>query len=164
MADDMQTERFGPGAETRWRFFTDGVMGGGSSGRVSFEASSGRAHAHMTGEVSTRNNGGFIQMQRSLDGPAPEGAKGVRLFMRGNDQDYFVHLRTAGTVLPWQYYQAGFVATRAWQEVFLPWEAFERSGRGLREVVRADRVKSIGIVAYGRDHVADIMVREVGFY
>ncbi|MBJ6722703.1 CIA30 family protein [Bacillus sp. PR5] len=49
--------------ETRWRFFTDTVMGGASSGQMRFVAENGRTHAQMTGRVSLENNGGFIQMQ-----------------------------------------------------------------------------------------------------
>jgi hypothetical protein len=42
--------------------------------------------------------------------------------------------------------------------------AFEASGAMLRDVPRAGALTSVGIVAYGRDHEADIEVREVGFY
>ena len=43
-----------------------------------------------------------------LPDAVPSDATGVRLVVRGNAERYFVHLRTTGTVLPWQYYQAGF--------------------------------------------------------
>jgi hypothetical protein len=118
----------------------------------------------MTGRVSTANRGGFIQMRLDLANPPPNGTKGVRLMVRGNDQRYFVHLRTGGTILPWQYYQAGFDVAGTWVEIRLPFEAFEASGAMLRDVPRADSLTSIGIVAYGRDHDARIDVREVGFY
>jgi hypothetical protein len=150
--------------ETRWRFFADTVMGGVSSGQVVFEKDGEGAYAHMTGRVSTANNGGFIQIRTELPDAAPAGTTGVRLIVRGNDQRYFVHLRTSGTVLPWQYYQAGFDVTRTWTEVHLPFAAFEASGRMLRTVPRAQSLKSVGIVAYGRDHDAEIDIREVGFY
>lgn len=164
LAGDRMIEDFKVQPETRWRFFADTVMGGVSSGQVRFVTEDGRTHAHMTGRVSTENNGGFIQMQMDLPAPPPEGAVGVRLIVRGNDQRYFVHLRTTGTLLPWQYYQAGFEVTRNWTEVRLPFEAFAASGRLLRDVPRADSLTSIGIVAYGRNHDAEIDVREVGFY
>jgi hypothetical protein len=95
---------------------------------------------------------------------APDGTNGVRLVVRGNDQQYFVHLRTGGTMLPWQYYQAGFEVTGDWAEVRLPFDMFTRSGRLLRAVPQADSLKSIAVVAYGRDHDAEIDVREVSFY
>jgi hypothetical protein len=164
MADDLTLDRFEMQAETRWRFFTDTVMGGVSSGQVAFRTEGDLRYARMTGTVSTANNGGFIQMRTELASGAPDGANGVRLVVRGNDQRYFVHLRTGGTVLPWQYYQAGFDVTGDWAEVRLPFEAFERSGRFLRAVPRPDDLTSVGVVAYGRDHVAQIDVREIGFY
>jgi len=164
LGQGMMVEDFTMQPETRWRFFADTVMGGVSSGQVRFVEEGGRTHARMTGTVSTANNGGFIQIRLDLATPPPETAQGVRLVVRGNDQTYFVHLRTDGTLLPWQYYQAGFEVTRDWQEVRLPLTAFEASGAILRDVPRAGALTSVGIVAYGRDHEADIEVREVGFY
>jgi hypothetical protein len=88
----------------------------------------------------------------------------LRLVVRGNEQRYFVHLRTSGTILPWQYYQAGFNVTQEWSEVRLPFTDFEASGRLLRAVPRPGSLKSIGIVAFGRDHKAEVDVRKVSFY
>lgn len=163
-AEDNMIENFESQPETRWRFFADTVMGGVSSGQVAFETDGRTAYARMTGIVSTANNGGFIQIRTELPDAAPAGTAGVRLIVRGNDQRYFVHLRTSGTVLPWQYYQAGFDVTGTWNEVRLPFEAFEASGRMLRRIPRAESLRSVGIVAYGRDHDAEIDIREVGFY
>ena len=75
-----------------------------------------------------------------------------------------MHLRTAGTVLPWQYYQAGFDVTRSWSEVRLPLDTFVASGALLRTVPRPSSLKSVAVVAFGRDHDAEIEVREMGFY
>ena len=159
MIEDFKTQ-----PETRWRFFADSVMGGVSSGQMRFESQKGQTFARMTGRVSTKNNGGFIQMQMDLRTPPREGAVGVRLMVRGNDQGYFVHLRTRGSVLPWQYYQAGFDVTGDWAEVRLPFTAFAPSGALLRAALRPGSLTSVGIVAYGRDHDAAIDVRVVGFY
>ena len=150
--------------ETRWQFFTDQVMGGVSSGGVAFEQENGIAFARMTGRVSTANRGGFIQMRLDLVSPPPEGTTGVRLIVRGNGQRYFVHLRTGGTLLPWQYYQAGFAVSESWTEVRLPLDAFSASGGLLRTVPKAAGLTSVGVVAFGRNHDARIDVREVGFY
>ena len=164
MADGLVLDRFEIQPDTRWRFFTDTVMGGVSSGQVVFRAEGDLRFARMTGTVSTANNGGFIQMRTELPEGAPEGATGIRLVVRGNDQRYFVHLRTGGTMLPWQYYQAGYEVTGDWTEVRLPFTTFNRSGRLLRAVPRAEGLTSVAVVAYGRDHAAQIDVREIGFY
>ncbi len=150
--------------EARWQFFTDQVMGGVSTGGVVFAQENGRPYARMTGRVSTANRGGFIQMRLDLASPPPEGTTGVRLVVRGNDQRYFVHLRTSGTILPWQYYQAGFDVTVSWTEIRLPFEAFAASGAQLRRVPNPVSLTSVAVVAYGRNHDARIDVREVGFY
>lgn len=164
MAQSRMLETFETTPETRWRFVADTVMGGVSQGEVRFLREGGKAHARLTGTVSTANNGGFIQMRTDLSAPPPEDATGLRLVLRGNDQRYFVHLRTGGTVLPWQYYQAGFHAPPTWTEIRLPFTAFRPSGRLLRSTPRTAGIKSVGIVAFGRDHEAEIELREVGFY
>ena len=162
-AETMNIEGFKMQPETGWRFFTDNVMGGVSTGRVVFLKENGAPYARMTGLVSTANRGGFIQMRRDLSNPPSADVTGVRLVVRGNLQRYFVHLRTSGTILPWQFYQAGFEVTRSWTEVILPFEAFRASGALLRNVPRPEKLKSIAIVAYGRDHEAEIEVLEIGF-
>lgn len=163
-AEETLIEDLGMRPEAGWRFFTDAVMGGVSSGQVVFAQDDGQPHARMTGRVSTANRGGFIQMRLDLASPPPEGTTGVRLVVRGNDQRYFVHLRTAGTVLPWQYYQAGFDVTQSWSEVHLPMDAFVASGSLLRTKPRPRSLTSVAVVAFGRDHDAEIDVHEVGFY
>jgi hypothetical protein len=162
-AQAPRIEAFAMQPEVGWRFFTDTVMGGVSTGQLSFVSEDGRTHARMTGRVSTANRGGFIQMRLNLDSPPPAGTAGIRLIARGNDQRYFVHLRTSGTVLPWQFYQAGFDVTRSWAELRLPFADFRASGGLLRATPRSETVTSVAIAAYGRDHVAEIEVREIGF-
>ncbi|MFM9939726.1 MAG: CIA30 family protein [Hyphomicrobiaceae bacterium] len=150
--------------QARWRFFTDGVMGGVSSGQLVFMQDGDRPFARMTGRVSTANKGGFIQMRLDLTSLPPKGATGVRFVVRGNDQHYFAHLRTTGTILPWQYYQSGFRAPRGWTEVRLPFTAFAASGALLRTNIEPQSLTSVAVVAFGRDHEAAIDVREVGYY
>ncbi len=164
IAENMLIEDFKNQPEARWRVITDTVMGGVSTGQVEFIQEDGETHAHMTGRVSTENNGGFVQIRIELSSPPPENAAGLRLIVRGNNQRYFVHLRTEGTVLPWQYYQAGFEVTEAWSEVFLPFTDFVPSGWLLRSVPKPESLKSIGIVAFGRDHEAEVDLREIAYF
>lgn len=164
LSGDALIEDFTMQPETRWRFFSDKVMGGVSTGGVVFVQEGGQSFARMTGRVSTANRGGFIQIRLDLASPPPKGTTGVRIVVRGNSQRYFVHLRTRGTLLPWQYYQAGFDVTESWSEVRLPLDAFAASGRLLRKVPASGSLTSVAVVAYGRDHDARIDVREVGFY
>ena len=160
----MLIDDFRSDPEQRWRFFADTVMGGVSSGQVEFTTGAGMSSARMTGEVSTANKGGFIQIRREIDTVPSTDITGVRFIVRGNNQRYFVHLRTSGTVLPWQYYQASYEVSADWREVRIPLSDFERSGKLLRKIPRATSIKSVAVVAFGREHTADIEVREVGFY
>lgn len=150
--------------DTSWSYVSDRVMGGLSQGGARIETAEGTTYLRLTGQVSTANRGGFIQARIALDSPPPENAQGVLIRTRGNGEGYFIHLRTAGTVLPWQYYQAPFATTPDWVEVRIPFTAFTPSGALLRDQLRPASIRSLGIVAYGRDHTADVAVAEVGFY
>ncbi len=163
-AEGKLTEDFSKSPETRWDYVADTVMGGVSSGQVQFRSEGDVAFARLTGTVSTENNGGFIQFRRTLSDRPEEGVSGVRLLVRGNGERYFVHLRTRGTVLPWQYYQAEFATSDAWTEVSLPLSNFKASGAMLRATPVANEITSVGIVAYGRDYDARVDVSEIGFY
>lgn len=149
---------------SQWDYFSDQVMGGISEGRASFEKSNGRSVLRLTGTVSTANRGGFIQARTQLDAPLPASAKGIILDVRGNDETYYIHLRTTGTILPWQFYQASFKVSDAWQEVRVPFSEFGPYGRLLRKSFDVQNIRSVAVVAFGKDHTADLSVRAVGVY
>lgn len=143
-----------------WSYLADTVMGGVSEGRARVEDGVVR----LTGTVSTANRGGFIQVRSTLATPLPAGTEGLVLRVRGNGERYFIHLRTRATRLPWQYYQASFETTADWQEVRLPLAAFNPSGRLLLGRIDPTKIRSIGLVAYGRDHAADVSLAALGSY
>jgi len=145
-----------PSEARNWRFFTDQVMGGVSRG----EASLADDAVILRGQVSTANNGGFIQVRRNT-APLPKATTALRITARGDGQTYFVHLRTAATRLPWQYYQAAFEAPETWTEITLPLTAFRPSGSLLPKVPNPASLRSIALVAYGRDHNADVALAEI---
>ncbi len=151
---------------TRWQFFTDGVMGGRSTGSANIAQWQGRRCLRLTGNVSLENNGGFIQARLPVAGrwssldASP--FTGVRLLVRGNGERYAVHLRTSQTVLPWQYYQAEFTATPEWTEVRLPFTDFKPGG--LRAGLDASRLKSVALVAIKREMKADVALARIDLY
>ncbi|SHK91473.1 Complex I intermediate-associated protein 30 (CIA30) [Roseovarius marisflavi] len=163
-AQDRGMLDYTPPDARSWTYLSDQVMGGVSEGRASIGGPPGAQYLRLTGDVSTKNRGGFIQVRVTLERPLPRGAKGVIIATRGNGEGYFVHLRTNGTVLPWQYYQAAIPSGSDWQEIRLPFKAFRPSGRMLRNELRPERVTSLGAVAYGRDHVADLSFRWIGVF
>ena len=85
----------------KWAFLTDKVMGGVSTGKMAIEEHEGQPTLHMTGAVSLKNNGGFIQTRLALH---PRGRdfdarafRGIQLRVKGNGETYAVHLRTRDT-------------------------------------------------------------------
>ena len=161
---DIMFENFESNPEQRWRYVSDRVMGGVSTGKVIYAQQEDVHYAHMTGTVSTLNNGGFIQLRTNIARGSTAQVAGITLRVRGKPQKYFVHLRTRGTVLPWQYYQAAFEISEQWQTVRLPLDQFAPSGDWLSRAIKPASIRSIGVVAFGRDHTADIKIAEVGFF
>jgi len=150
----------------RWQLFTDQVMGGISQGNALRETVAGRAAIRMRGDVSLENNGGFVQIGLDLaaDGGLVDagGFDGVEIDVRGNGQQYGVHLRTDAVTRPWQSYRQSFVATENWQTLRLPFLKFEPHRLDLPLNVR--RLRRVGIVAIGRAFAADIALARLGFY
>jgi hypothetical protein len=147
-----------PASDLVWSYLADTVMGGVSQGGARMEAGVLR----LSGTVSTANRGGFIQARTEMPEGLPQGTTGLRLRVRGNGERYFVHLRTRLTLLPWQYYQQGFETGPDWAEVTLPLADFVASGRMLAGRIRPEDIRSVGIVAYGRDHAADVSLAALG--
>ncbi len=141
----------------QWRFFTDQVMGGQSTGDARFATGA----LTLAGNVSTVNRGGFIQVRRDLDAPLPKETGGLQITVRGDGQDYFIHLRTAATRLPWQYYQARFTAPTDWTEISLPFDTFAPSGALLPARPNPASLRSVALVAYGRDHKAQVAIARI---
>ena len=52
---------------TNWKMITDQVMGGISQGQLNYQKIGYDDAVILTGKVSTKNNGGFIQIRRNLN-------------------------------------------------------------------------------------------------
>lgn len=151
-----------------WRFIGDSVMGGLSTGSISYKKDgSAENWGCLNGSVSTANNGGFIQMRRDISSEERKSLKDVAsviVEVKGNDEEYFIHLRTKGMLMPWTYYYMSFIARRELRKFTFPLDEFKRSGRFLgREFPRGGELKSIGIVAYGKDYRANLCVKKLSF-
>ena len=88
MASEKPFETFDPNKNRNWSFFTDGVMGGVSSGKAYFGKSGSDNFVRLEGRVSTANNGGFIQIRHSLGEYFDNNIKGISLKVRGNGEKY----------------------------------------------------------------------------
>ena len=158
LIDDFSNE-----SQNRWQFFTDQVMGGISEGNASLVSDKSGQYVRLEGSVSTANNGGFIQIRTDINEGTNE-AKGIIIKAKGNGEDYYIHLRTSGTVLPWQYYQISFPTSKNWSEIKLPFANFERSSSWISKKITGDKIRTLGIVAYGKNHNAKLDVAYLSFY
>jgi len=148
----------------RMRLITDNVMGGVSSGAVDWISHDGTDCLSLTGNVSTANNGGFIQAAMDIE---PDISKAlsmqdaVVIKARGNGESYNVHLRTSDLWFPWQAYRASFETDGNWQifrialQEFVPYKTSTQ--------LNPKKIKRIGIVALGRDFNAEICIAELAF-
>mgnify|MGYP002404009289 CR=1 FL=1 len=150
----------------QWRFVTDAVMGGVSRGTIANETLAGRNAIRMRGEVSTENNGGFIQIALDL---APEagsfdagGFTGFEIDVFGNRASYGAHLRTIDLSRPQQSYRQSFVAIPTWQTVRLPFAQFSPHRTEIPLDIK--RLRRIGLVAIGREFTADLAVARLILY
>ena len=148
-----------------WIFITDQVMGGVSTGKFIVEKVDGVMCYRMTGNVSTKNNGGFIQIRAKLN---PEinskDYEGVYVKVYGNEKNYNLHLRTGLTLAPWQYYSYTFATIKNWIEIRAPFEQFKKSNFYQPKTILGQNIKSVGLVAGFDDFKSDICLSEIGFY
>ena len=119
----------------------------------------------MTGNVTTENNGGFIQMRVKISPPLPSFKyTGVYLNAFGNNHKYAIHIRTPYTIAPWQYYTSNFLLKDQWTDIKLPFVNFKKSNFYQPKSLQYHQIKTVGIVAAFDDFYADIAVSKIGFY
>jgi len=148
-----------------WSFFTDGVMGGLSQGNVSKDNISGKSCYRMQGNVTTENNGGFIQIVAPIKPIMKvKDFEGVYIKVFGNNKRYFLHIRTPLTLAPWQYYSFSFEASSNWTLIKVPFEDFKRSNFYQPKTILNQKIKTIGVLAGFDNYQADICIAEIGFY
>ncbi len=151
--------------EHQWRLVEDGVMGGQSSGEMEWIQIAGRSCLRLSGTVSTKNNGGFIQVQRPIDEQLASKAgdyRGIEIDVLGNNESYNIHLKQKGLMFPWQSFRANMFATDEWQTIQLPFSAFRpyRTGKRL-EPAKLDQV---ALLAIGKDFQADVCLARIALY
>ncbi|MDF1838130.1 MAG: CIA30 family protein, partial [Planctomycetota bacterium] len=119
---------FGEASEAeRWRPVDDAVMGGRSSSSMERSV---HGSCVFEGNLSTENNGGFASIRRAVEAGTLEGARAIRLRVRGDGQTYQLRFRTQGGFNA-PSYQAEFVTFAGeWIEVELALETFDLKWRG----------------------------------
>lgn len=148
-----------------WHLISDQVMGGKSFGQITRDEDHLYQCLHLKGNVTTENNGGFLQIAHDLTASEranAEQATGIRLLVRGNNESYNIHLRTSDLTLPWQSYRASFEAVSNWQQISLPFKDFEAYKTSAPLALK--KLHRIGLVAIGRNFEADICMADMQFY
>jgi hypothetical protein len=150
---------------TRWEGFTDRVMGGMSDMQAGYARDGDASVLRMTGSVSLENNGGFIQVRMPLASRGTldaSGYSGVSLEVRAAPGDYYLHIRTRSTRLPWQYFEARIEAGQEWSTVNIPFASFD--AQSTLSHMNTAQLRSIAIVGGKAEFDADISVRRIEFY
>ena len=149
--------------DNNWELITDQVMGGKSSGSFEYIKNNEERFYRLNGIVSTKNNGGFIQFRSKIN-VEKNNIKGLRFKVRGSGDNYFVHIRTLFTFLPWQFYSASFDTTKEWREISIDFKKLEKSHIFQPSKISPQDIKSIGFVAFGKDFEAELDIYDIELY
>ena len=163
-AEKMLIDNFNNDNQENWEFISDQVMGGVSFGSYEIFNEGNLSFLKLTGFVSLENNGGFIQVRKKIKSLKNIDFKGIKINSRGNDKEYFIHIRTKFTLLPWQYYQGKFFVNSKWQEIKINLSDFKRSGVLLPQYIKPQHILSVALVAFGKKHRVNLEVSEIAFY
>ena len=149
-----------------WQYISDQTMGGVSNGKAILEKEGDMIFARLIGNVSTANNGGFIQLRSTLSFANlienEISFKGIKIKTRGNGETYHIFIRTSETRSYRDFFSTTFVAGSDWKIIDLPFSLFKH--RFSNKALNGNDIRTFGIVAYGRDFISDVSVSEIIFY
>lgn len=163
--DDRSSNTLAATNGANWRVISDTVMGGVSSGSLKPTVMEDRACLRLSGEVSLKNNGGFVQASLDLSASGLLDAgdhAGIEIEVFGNGETYSLHLRTDDTRIVWQSYRASFQALPDWQTLRLPFESFQP--HRIDQPLDKHKLRRLGVVAIGREMQADICIARLSLY
>ncbi|WP_367277350.1 CIA30 family protein [uncultured Roseobacter sp.] len=145
----------------RWEYVADGVMGGVSTGQAVHMTVAGREAVRLTGEVSTENNGGFIQVAFDLRMDV-SGWTGLEIDVIGNGERYDLRLRTDQMTRPWQSFRTSFVAPESWRSIKVPFATLEANK--IDAQFDPARFRRVGVLAVGRAFSADLTIAGIRLF
>ncbi|MDB2590271.1 CIA30 family protein [Candidatus Thioglobus sp.] len=150
---------------TKWQLVTDAIMGGLSQGQLSLDVYKDKNCLRMRGNVTTENNGGFVQIALPLSKNNTFDASdysGVEIEVAGNSEIYNIHFRTDELWFPWQSYRSSFKAESDWKKYRIPFKELDKY-KTFHEFSQG-KIKRIGLVAIGREFQADLCLADIRFY
>ena len=146
-----------------WKFFSDQVMGGVSEGKTSLKKDQNKFFLRLEGNVSTKNNGGFIQVRKEYE-IKDNSYKGIRLKVRGIESEYYIHIRTKKLFLPWQYYAGKFFVSKEWSNIEIKFDDFTKSNFYQPKKFNSSEIRSIAFVAFGKNFNAQLDIIEAELF
>ena len=146
-----------------WKFFSDQVMGGVSEGKTALKKHKNKFFLRLEGTVSTKNNGGFIQVRKEYQ-IKDNSFKGIRIKARGIESEYYVHVRTKKLFLPWQYYAGKFFVSKEWSNIEIKFDDFIKSNFYQPQKFNSSEIKSIAFVAFGKNFDAQLDIIEAELF
>lgn len=155
----------GQGQSSGWRLVEDGVMGGVSRGSMALMPLDGQNCLRLMGQVSTENNGGFIQLSYSVDSKLAQqfpNYTGIEIKLRGNNESYNIHLKQRGLFLPWQSFRSSIFAKDEWQLLKVPFDSFEPYKTS--QTLKLGKINQLALLAIGRDFDADVCIASIYLY
>jgi len=151
---------------TKWSLLTDRVMGGVSDAEYLFGSDECFNYINMKGNVSLENNGGFVQVFLPLTADSKTfdatSYSGVRFWVRGNGQKYYIHLKNNKTRLHWQYYSAEFIASDNWSQIEIPFEKFIPQALDVK--LDLESLSRISVVGAKKAYEVDVYIGPIEFY
>jgi len=174
--DDMSEPFPFTSSGSQWVGITDRVMGGVSTGSITREVIQGKECNVLRGQVSTKNNGGFIQMATDLaldpsvdvyvDAEEFDGVE-MEIYCESAEveEKFNVHLRNPACDRQNSAYRATTeVRPGSWATVRLPWDAFEGYGPGPDVTPFVPLIRRLGVVSIGKEKDVVLAVGQIGFY
>ena len=99
-------------------------MGGKSELSANFE----EGVVKLDGEVTTKNNGGFVRLAHRPD-EINKNAKGIKFKAKGNNEAYEVHVTLKGMKMPpWSYLSKSFDVNDQWNEYQILFSDLKKNG------------------------------------
>ena len=89
----------------------------------------------------------------------------VKFKARGNNEKYFIHIKTRGSIFPWVRYLSEFEVTNEWQDFEIEFTEFIRYSNKSpkKRNLNPKKIKLIGVEASGRDFDMEIDIASMSF-
>tara|TARA_B100000085_G_scaffold246744_1_gene240655 strand:- start:1589 stop:2056 length:468 start_codon:yes stop_codon:yes gene_type:complete len=144
---------------TSWYVYTDQVMGGKSELSANFE----EGVVKLDGEVTTKNNGGFVRLAHRPD-EINKNAKGIKFKAKGNNEAYEVHVTLKGMKMPpWSYLSTSFDVNDQWNEYQILFSDLKKNGM-MAASMKPKNIREISIAGYGRDFNVDLELKDIELF